>query len=89
VARFASNVPVYSGHNALHGEARPPDHTRTVVMVGEQLVALRHLFATCRVVDRLDNGVGVENEEQGVPVALCADPVRPWGGLWPEFRHLD
>jgi hypothetical protein len=33
-------------------------------------------------------GVGVENEEQGKPVAVC-EPVAAWSELWPRFRHLD
>lgn len=89
VDRYAPTLAVYSGHNALYDRARPPDSTVTVVFVGDQLPGIEDLFGDCRVVDELDNEVGVDNEEQGAPVAVCGDPVGPWATLWPEFRHLD
>jgi len=60
-----------------------------VLVVGYQLKAVRDLFGSCDVVGRLDNGVGVDNEEQGAPLAICRDPRRPWSAVWPRFRHLD
>jgi hypothetical protein len=59
-----------------------------VVFVGGQLPEARGLFS-CRVVGRLDNGVGVDNEEQGQPVAVCHDPRLPWPQLWERLHHLD
>lgn len=88
VHRF-TDLPVYSGHNALHDEARPPESARVVVLVGGQLDQLASAFASCTVVDHLDNGVGVDSEEQGQPVAVCRDPVTSWAELWPRVRHLD
>ncbi|GAA2117209.1 glycosyltransferase family 39 protein [Nocardioides bigeumensis] len=89
IDRFASELPVFSGQNAIFDRARPPDSAGTVVMVGFQYAAVRDLFGSCEIVDELDNGVGVDNEEQGAPVAVCRAPVAPWSELWPEFRHLD
>ncbi len=40
------------------------------------------MFDSCRIVDRLDNGVDVDNEEQGEPVAVCTDPQLCLAGLW-------
>jgi 4-amino-4-deoxy-L-arabinose transferase-like glycosyltransferase len=77
-----------SGHNALADRPPAPD-VDTVVMVGRQGPHVADLFASCEVVDRLDNGVGVDNEEQGAPVAVCTGPVADWSTLWPRFRHLD
>ncbi|MFC6148549.1 MULTISPECIES: glycosyltransferase family 39 protein [Mumia] len=79
----------YSGQNALHDQARPPDSTQTVVFVGGQYGFARTLFEECEVRDRLRNGVDVDNEEEGVPVAVCRGPLRPWPGLWDDLRHLD
>ncbi len=45
--------------------------------------------ASCSVLARLDNGVGVDHEERGAPVAVCRDPLRPWSQLWPRLAHLD
>ena len=79
----------YSGQNALGAGPGPPEGTRTVVFVGWQLDDVSELFGACTVLARLDNGVGVDNEEQGAPVALCRDPVLPWSRLWPRLAHLD
>ena len=92
VARYgpALGLPApYSGQNDLGTRPGPPEGTRTVVFVGWQLEAVSDLFATCTVSARLDNGVGVDNEEQGAPVAICRDPVMPWSRLWPRLAHLD
>jgi 4-amino-4-deoxy-L-arabinose transferase-like glycosyltransferase len=80
---------VVSGQNALHAQARPPDSAAVAVVVGGQLPAVQDLFASCQVMARLDNGVGVDNEEQGQPVAVCRGPLESWSVLWPRFRHLD
>ena len=88
VSRGAPDVPVFSAQNALHDQARPPDGTTTVVFVGGQVSEARAWFA-CHVVGRLDNGVGVDNEEQGEPIAVCTDPRAPWPRLWDRLRHLD
>jgi hypothetical protein len=88
VHRFRPDIPVYSGQNALFDQARPADDVTTVVFVGGELDLARTLFS-CQVVDHLDNGVGVDNEEQGEPVAVCSDPRRPWPALWGRLHHLD
>ncbi len=92
VARYgpALGLPApYSGQNDLGTRPGPPEGTRTVVFVGWQLEGVSSLFASCTVQARLDNGVGVDNEEQGAPVAICRDPVMPWSRLWPSLAHLD
>jgi hypothetical protein len=92
VARYGPSLGlgrVYSGQNALFSQGRPADGTDVVVVVGGQLDDVRHLFASCQVVLRLDNDVDVDNEEQGQPVAVCRGPSAPWDVLWPQFRHLD
>lgn len=92
VARWGGQLglptPV-SGQNALGDLRRPADGTTVVLVVGYQYDAVRALFGSCRVVGRLDNGVGVDNEEQGAPLALCSDPRGSWQQLWPRFAHLD
>jgi hypothetical protein len=92
VARFgpALGLPEpFSGQNALYDAAQPAADTDTVVLVGGQFRGVSDLFGSCTVRARLDNGVGVDNEEQGLPIAVCNDPVVPWHELWPRFRHLD
>jgi hypothetical protein len=79
---------VLSGQNALW-DAGPPPATSSVVVVGAQLARLEPLFAACEVRAHLDNGVSVDNEEQGQPVAVCHDPIDSWHLLWQRVRHLD
>ena len=84
--RFAHAV--YSGHNAL-GELRVPDQDpSTVIVVGGQLPELEPLFAACRTAARIDDGVGVDNEEQGEPVAVCTRPRMRLPALVVAARHL-
>lgn len=78
-----------SGQNSLAEVARPADASTVVVFVGYQLDDVLDLFAACQVVDQLDNGIGVDNEEQGAPVAVCSGPIAPWAALWARFHHLD
>jgi hypothetical protein len=89
VHHYAPDVPVFSAQNALYGQARPPASADTAVVVGGQYEEARRFFASCRVVDRLDNGVDVDNEEQGLPIAVCHGPVGSWAELWPRLHHLD
>ena len=88
--RFGTDLPpVVSGQNALWDLGGPPADASTVVLVGDFDAHVQALFGSCRTADRLDNGVGVDNEEQDVPIRICTDPVAAWSQLWPMFRHLD
>ena len=90
LARFSRHpgVRVVSGHDALWDSGGPPPGTRTVVVVGGQLDDVAPLFASCRTEAQLVNGTGVDNEEDGLSVAICTGPVQPWSALWPRVRHL-
>ena len=88
--RFGSGLPpVVSGHNALLELSAPPEEASTVLIVGGQGFRAKDWFDSCEAVDELDNGVGVDNEEQGMPVLVCTGPIEPWSDLWERFRHLD
>ncbi|WP_151082709.1 hypothetical protein [Nocardioides cynanchi] len=89
VHHYAPDVPVYSAQNALYDQARPPATATTVVVVGGQYDQASRLFASCRVVDHLESGTSVDNEEQGLPIAVCQAPKAPWTLLWPRLHHLD
>nr|WP_205862380.1 glycosyltransferase family 39 protein [Planosporangium thailandense] len=80
----------YSGHNELYYEGAPPATANAVLVVGYRMDAfLDARFGSCRQVGHLDNGVGVDNEEQGIPIRVCRDPRAPWPRLWPAFQHFD
>jgi 4-amino-4-deoxy-L-arabinose transferase-like glycosyltransferase len=89
VHRYRSDIPVYSAQNGLYDQARPPESATTVVVVGGEYGVIRRMFRDCRTHTHLQNGVGVDNEEQGEPVALCQGPRHSWETMWPRLRHLD
>ncbi len=47
---------------------------------------LRREFARVRLVATLWNGMGVSDDEQGVPVFLATGLKTPWPQSWPAFR---
>lgn len=79
----------YSGHNSFSSFARPPDGARPVLAVGFDTPYLSRFFDGCRVVRHFDNGVGVDNEEQGTPITICRAPRQEWRQLWPRLHHLN
>jgi hypothetical protein len=84
----AGSPAVYSGHNALGMLSPPPSNTRRVVFVGAQYPRAQQLFRHCEVEGRLDNGVGMDNEEQGQPIAVCTGATVGMAELMVRLRHL-
>jgi hypothetical protein len=77
----------YSGHNAFGYWGPPPDRPGPVVTVGLDSTGLRH-FRACQLAARIDNSSGIDNDEHGEPVQLCAGTAGPWSRIWHELRHL-
>lgn len=79
----------YSGHMSYADWGPPPDSADGPVLVvrqdGED--GIERYFTGCRDVARVDNGHGVDNEEQHAVVALCTRTTEPWSRLWPSLRH--
>ncbi|WP_168209180.1 glycosyltransferase family 39 protein [Agromyces intestinalis] len=93
LARFGADVgldpgAVFSGHNALWFQAGPPESARDVVFVGRISPRLAADFDECTTEATLDNGLDVDNEEQGLPVIRCVGRTTPWNELWPRLAHL-
>ncbi|MFG1707277.1 glycosyltransferase family 39 protein [Nonomuraea sp. M3C6] len=87
-ALVRAGVPgVYSGHNQLW-EYGPPPETATTAILVDIGPRGRGLFETCAEKARVDNGVGLDNEEQDTPVYLCKGLTRPWSAMWPDARHF-
>ncbi len=81
---------VYSGQNELYYRGRPPESATTVIVVGyERDAFVNARFDSCDTVGRLDNGVRIDNEEQGRPIRICRGPRGSWAQLWPRFQHYD
>ncbi len=84
---YGSDVPVVSGHNG-YGDWGPPPDTLTgpVVVLGYD--APPPWLEGCAEVGHVRNSAGVENEEHGKPVLVCAGPTAPWSEVWPRVRRL-
>jgi 4-amino-4-deoxy-L-arabinose transferase-like glycosyltransferase len=80
---------IFSAHNQLYFQGRPPDSALTAIVVGGQATSAAVLFRSCTTVTHLDNGLQVDNEEQGEPVAVCRGPVGGWATVWPKLKHED
>lgn len=80
---------VHSGHNELWYRGHPADGADATVFVGYSPRFLAPLFDSCEVAGTLDNGLGVDNEEQGQPITVCTGMRMPWSEAWPRFAHLD
>jgi 4-amino-4-deoxy-L-arabinose transferase-like glycosyltransferase len=91
VARFGPGLglpPAYSGHNAYADWGPPPDSAVPVMLVGFGRAYAAAHFAGCRFAARITNRAGVENDEDGEAVMVCARPRRRWRAEWPSLRHL-
>jgi 4-amino-4-deoxy-L-arabinose transferase-like glycosyltransferase len=93
IDRFGPAVglpPAYSGHNGFAEWAVPSGQAGPVVVVGYSDDTERgRLFGSCQQQATLDNGLGLDTEEQGVPVWVCGQPPRPWVQTWEDVRHLN
>ncbi|MFB9234362.1 ArnT family glycosyltransferase [Plantactinospora siamensis] len=79
----------YSGHLAFWRWGPPPDTaTGPVIFLGGTADQLGPFFGSVGLAARIDNGYGVDNDEQGTPVWLCRDPRATWSQVWPRLRHL-
>jgi hypothetical protein len=81
--------PVYSGHNAYWFWGPPPDDLTVVLHVGDWRPAdWSEFFVDCRGVAQVDNGLGIQNAEQGTSVTVCTGLRRPWSQMWPGLRTI-
>ncbi len=81
--------PVYSGHNSYWSWGPPPDDRTVVIHVGDwRPTDYGSYFTGCRDVATIDNGLGIENGEQGTPVSVCTGLRAPWSVMWPQLRTI-
>ena len=84
--------PVYSGHNAYGDWGPPPDSLTAAVVVthsSDEGFAQYWGLGACRRVTVVDNGLGLQNGEQGVGVWVCPEIGVPWSSNWARIRHLN
>jgi Dolichyl-phosphate-mannose-protein mannosyltransferase len=80
---------VYSGHNQLWFDGAPPESATVAVIWTQRPRGWDRIFTHCEQRATIDNGVGVDNEEQGSAVLVCEGPVGGWAAVWPRLLHYD
>jgi hypothetical protein len=89
LGRARSLPRAYSGHNGFSEWGRPGASDERALLVGFDGPAdAAPNFASCRRLGRVDDGVGLENDEQDLPLMLCR-PTGSWGALWPRLTHFN
>ncbi len=79
----------YSGHNGWALWGPPPDSKRPAVLVGIDPFTARRYFRGCRLRRRVNNGIRLENDEQGEPIWSCIGERGSWSSIWDSLRHYD
>ncbi|MGI8571090.1 MAG: glycosyltransferase family 39 protein [Solirubrobacteraceae bacterium] len=79
----------YSGHNGWTLWGPPPNADTVALLVGLDRQQAAAAFTDCEIHARINDGVGLSNNEQGAPVWVCRGERRPWSILWPSLRHYD
>ena len=79
----------YSGHNGFSEWGIPPATDYHALLIGFNDAAdAAPYFDQCRTLATVNDGVGLNNNEQGLPVMLC-QLAGPWPTLWPHLTHYD
>lgn len=79
----------YSAHNGFSEWGKPPRSATHALLLGYQDAAdAAPYFENCRTLATINNGVGLDNNEQGLPVQLC-QPTASWQELWPHLVRYD
>ncbi|HET7745218.1 MAG TPA: glycosyltransferase family 39 protein [Gaiellaceae bacterium] len=86
----AEGLPrAYSGHNGFGEWGEPPARDTYALVIGYDGPSdATPDFRGCRTLATVDDGVGLDNDEQGLPLMLCR-PARTWAILWPRLVHYD
>jgi 4-amino-4-deoxy-L-arabinose transferase-like glycosyltransferase len=88
IERYAPEIAsrVFSGHNSYWFFKAPSDDFRQAIVTGDE-AWLRQRCGSLETLTHLDNGLDVDNEEQGAAVYLCRDLPAPWSTSWRKWRH--
>jgi Dolichyl-phosphate-mannose-protein mannosyltransferase len=76
----------HSGHMGYWYWGSPPEDVETVVVIGFGEDELSRTCGDLRLASRIDNGLGVDNDEQGTPIWICRDRVSLWAEHWEDLR---
>jgi hypothetical protein len=77
----------YSGHNGFSEWGQPPAADTRAMPVGfNNMADAGPYFDRCRTLATINDGVGLHNDEQGLPLMLC-QTTGPWPTLWPHLTR--
>jgi hypothetical protein len=79
--------PAYSGQDSYWTWGPPPENVTTIIAIGYAQQQLQAWFGHVELAARIDNGVGLHNDEQGRPVWIARDRRIPWTMIWPALRR--
>jgi hypothetical protein len=87
---LGSNLPpVYSGHNSYWSWGPPPEDRTVVIHVGDwRPTDWTPYFSGCSDVATVDNGLAIDNGEQGTVISVCTGLAQPWSEMWPALRTI-
>jgi Dolichyl-phosphate-mannose-protein mannosyltransferase len=80
--------PVYSGANNFWFWGPPPARDRSAIVVNMEPSFLRREFSHVRKIATFHNGLGVSDDEQGVPIYLATGLKSSWATAWPAFKNF-
>jgi 4-amino-4-deoxy-L-arabinose transferase-like glycosyltransferase len=81
----------FSGHMSYWDWGPPPDRmTGPVLLVGDFAggAGVPAAFTGCELIAEHDNGLDLDNDEQGTDVVRCAATNGPWSRIWPDLRRF-
>ncbi|OZM72173.1 glycosyl transferase, family 39 [Amycolatopsis antarctica] len=78
----------HSGNRGYWALGRPDDTVTDILYVGWNPGRITPMFGEVRPVGALDNGHGVLNSSQGMPIWLATDIRQPWSAVWPRMREM-
>jgi hypothetical protein len=76
----------YSGANNFWLWGPPPAADTSAIVVNLDPALLRREFGSVRQVATFDNGLGVDDDEQGARIYLVSGLKSSWAQAWPAFR---
>jgi len=77
----------FSGANSFWLWGPPPACDTAAIAVNLDRALLRREFARVRQIATFRNGIGVSDDEQGVPIYLATGLRSSWASAWPAFRN--
>jgi hypothetical protein len=89
VDRFGPSLGLpqaFSGQDGFWYWGPPPSTARTFIVIGFTREKLASSFGTCELGAKLNNEVGVDNQEQRTPIWTCSQLRSDWAVLWPHWK---